>query len=259
MTLTVTAGVVYADCPAVQVNVTSSPSVTDRVQVWRTHQDGSRWRVLTEPNPVIVGSWVGNDYHAPFNQPVTYSAVAGGLTSAASGETWVPSDDTWIVHASDPGLSVLVEKIIGPAQPYAYQDRAVEFAVLNRKNPLLRTDSPRGGESGQITVKCSTPEQRRGVKALLADNGAVLLNTPYTDDEIGWKWVRVKESPVSNPGGFVDFPVRYVTLSYAEVDPPDADAFPVWTAGDLKAAYATAGLAKAAYTSARNMKLNVVG
>jgi hypothetical protein len=229
------------------------------VKVWRTHADGSVWRVLTEPNPVIVGSWVGFDPHAPFNQPVTYSAEAGGLTSAASTETWVPSESTWIVHASDSSLSVSVEKIIGPAQPYAYADRAVEFPVLNRKNPPLRTDSPRGGESGQITVKCSTPEQRRAVKALLADNGAVLLNTPYTDDEIGWKWVRVREMLISNPGGFLDFPFRYITLSYSEVEAPDADAFPVWTAGDLKVAYATAGLAKAAYASARNMKLNVVG
>lgn len=258
MTLTTVAVVAFGDYPAVRVNVTSSPSVTDRIQVWRTHEDGTTWRVLTEPNPVIVGSWVGFDYHAPFNQPVTYYAQAGGLTSAVSAPVWVLSDSVWIIHASDPTLSVMVEKIT-TLQPYTYGDRATEFVVLNRQNPVLRTDSPRGGETGELTVKCSTPEQRAGVKALLADNGAVLLNTPFTVDDIGWKWVRVKDMPISNPGGYIDFPSRYIALSYSEVDPPDADAFPVWSAGQLKAAYATAGAAKAAYSSAQHMKLNVVG
>ena len=220
MTLTVTAAGGFLDVPAVQVSVVSSPAVTAPLVLWRVHEDGSRYRVLVEANANVITTWTGFDFHAPFNQPVTYVAEAGGLVSAESAPQWVVSDGTWLIHASDPDLSVMVDKVIGPAAPYRYAGSAQTFRPLGSKLPVVRTSYPRGGESGQITVKCEDEASRAAVRACLADNGATLLNTPNTDDDIGWKWVVFGDVDFTNPGGFTGFPFRYVAVSYTHLTLP---------------------------------------
>jgi hypothetical protein len=234
MTLTVTTSVPFGDTPRIQINITSSPTVNGSVVLWRTHTDGTVHRVLLEANPTMLGTYVGLDFHAPFNQAVTYRAEAAGLVSAESGAQWLISDESWLVHRSDPDLSVVVEKLVGPAAPYKYPSRATRFQVLNRRLPVYRTDYPRGGESGQLLVKCESEASRAALKALLADDGVLLLNTPYTDDDLGWKWIKPLDLDISNPGGSFNFPFRYATIPYEEASQPDADST-LWTWADMTA------------------------
>lgn len=251
MTLTVTASVTAGDTPRVQVNVSSSPSLTAALSLFRTHADGTVHRVLLPNNSNLIGSFVGLDYHAPFNQAVTYHAEAGGLVSAESSQQWVVSDSTWLIHASDPGLSVLVEKLIGPAAPVKYPTRASRLQVLNARLPSHRHDYPLGGATGTVVVKCESPESRALLLANRADDGAVLLNTPWPDGDVpGWMWVQPGDLEFSNPGGFRDFPFRYATLSYEETTQPDSDVrvrsfdevealFPGATFASMESVYAT--------------------
>jgi hypothetical protein len=239
VTLTVTTSVPPADTPRVQINITSSPSVTDALKVFRTHADGTVHRVLLEAGAVVIGTYVGLDFHAPFNQAVTYHAEAAGLVSAESSDTWLVSDDTWLVHRSDPDLSVMVEKIIGPAAPVKYPSRATRFQVLNKKLPVHRHDYPLGGETGTVVVKCESPESRAALQANRADDGVVLWNSPFTDGEMPWMWIQPGDLDISNPGGFRLFPFRYATLPYEETEQPDADSS-LWTLDELKAHAVTA-------------------
>jgi hypothetical protein len=239
------------------VDVTSSPAVTGALKVWRNHPDGSRWRVLTEPNPVLVTSWTGPDYHAPFKQFVTYSVETDAGLSAPSGPVYIQSNVIWLVSASDPALSVQVAKLIGPAAAYTYADRSQRFQVLGRKLPVTRTDYPRGGASGQIIVKCETVADRKAVSALLADNGPVLINTPRPSDDIGWMWVQPGELTMSNPGGTQGFPFRYATIPFTEVSPPDADQAPVWTYEQVAAAFPDYATVATNYDDYRAMQLDI--
>jgi hypothetical protein len=215
-----------------------------------------------EDNATIVGSYVGIDYHALFNDAVTYHAETDALVSAESAEQWLISDDsTWLIHPTDPGLSVLVEKLVGPAAPYKYPSRASRFQVLNRRLPVHRTDYPRGGEAGQLVVKCESESTRAALKALLADDGVVLLNTPYTDDDLGWKWIKPLDLDVSNPGGTFKFPFRYATIPYEETTQPDADTAGVWDYADLTAQFPGAYSALATAYSGKtytDLKLRVI-
>lgn len=228
MTLTVTAAPGFLDVPAVLVSVSSSPALVAPLVLWRVHEDGTRHRVLVEANANVITTWSGFDFHAPFNQMVSYTAESGGLSGASSATRLVSDDAVWLIHASDPDLSVLVDKVIGPAQPYKYPSATQSFRPLGSKLTVQRHDYPRGGESGQITIKCVDEASRAAVKSCLADNGVTLINTPNTDDDIGWKWAQIDDTELSNPGGFTKFPFRYFVLPYREVRQPDVDAG-VWT------------------------------
>jgi hypothetical protein len=98
------------------------------------------------------------------------------------------------------------------------------------------------------------------VKACLADNGTTLINTPHTSDDIGWKWVQIDDTDLSNPGGFTGFPFRYFVLPYREARQPDVDAG-LWTLGELKAEaatdYPTLGNLKAEFATLGALKLRL--
>jgi hypothetical protein len=237
VTLTVTTDAPGGDVPQVRVTVASSPTVTGPVRLYRTHPDGQVFRVLLEDNATIVGSYVGVDYHAPFNRPVTYHAETDTQVSVGSAEQWLISDSSWLLHPTFPDLSVVVEKLVGPAAPYKYPSRASRFQVLNRRLPVHRNDYPRGGESGQVVVKCESEDSRAALKALLADDGVLLLNTPNTDDDLGWKWIKPLDLDISNPGGTFGFPFRYATIPFEETTQPDADAAGIWDYAGMTVQY----------------------
>lgn len=263
MTLTVTAATVLGDVPTVQVDVSSSPAVTDALTVYRVHDDGSRYKVLAEDQQRIIGeSWTGFDFHCPFNQAVTYVAQTATQVSAASAEVWVISDDTsWLIHPSDPDLSVMVD-MITEVSDFQYKDRSVSFQVLGRKLPIILTDSPRGGETGTITVLCETQDSRDALKALFADGWVILVNTPFTGDSIGWKWIQPGDLTIKNPSDRAHFGPRTATFSYTETSQPDVSSS-VWNLGDLKAqavtSYPTLGDLKTAYAglTLKDLKLRV--
>lgn len=260
MTLTVTAAPGFLNTSAIRVSVSSSPSLTAPLVLWRVHEDGSRWRVLVEANANVITTWTGYDFHAPFNQMVTYTAEAGGLSGSSAATMLVSDAGVWLIHASDPSLSVLVDNVIGPPQPYKYPSATQSFRPLGSKLPVQRHDFPRGGESGQITIKCDSEAARAAVKACLADNGVTLINTPNSDDDIGWKWVQIDDTELSNPGERISAPFRLFALPYKEVRQPDVDAG-LWTLGESKAEsvtlYPTLGAAKTKFATLGAAKLRI--
>lgn len=251
MTLTVSAVPVGSSPPRVQLDVSSSPAVTEDLSVVRVHSDGSEYPVLGVGS--LISTWTGVDIHAPFNAPVTYRAEAGAQ-SVTSGSVVVMSDESWLIHSADPDLSVLIDKIMSPMQDFRHASRATRYEPLNRRLPVHRIDMPRGGETGQVVIKCPTQQDRDQVRALLASDLPVLMNTPFAD--YPWKWVQVGDDTYSNPGQQEWFAYRTVTLPFEETTQPDVDTA-LWTLGDLKSAaptsYPTLGDLKAAY-SGRTLK-----
>jgi len=106
-------------------------------------------------------------------------------------------------------------------------------------------------------VKCESEASRVALKALLADDGVILLSTPFTDDDLGWKWIKPLDLDISNPGGTFGFPFRYATIPYEETNQPDADEVPEWTSDDVAALGLTTAQVAALYTTSNNMKLDI--
>lgn len=250
MTLTVTAVNRYTfdHPPALLLTATSSDSAaSDYVDVWRIHGDGTEHRVLTGANPRLSGGvWTGLDYHAPFNQSVTYRV--DGSESGSSAAAWVSSSQTWLIHASEPELSVKVDSVRAIADR-TRATRSVRFQPLAGGVTFL-TDGVRNGVTGSLTVKVSDEEP---LDALLDDDSVVLLNTPGTTGwDLAWLWLQPLDVAFQNPGGFAGFPFRWVQIGFEQSEQPDVDSVAVTcgtaatfaaTCGAYAALYATCGAA----------------
>ena len=233
MTITATATVEMGLPSRVLISASSSPAVTDLVTVTRTHEDGSEHRVILEDNAKIIGTFVGYDYHAPFNQTVTYTVSAAGQTGTTSPVTIV-SENTWLIHPSDPALSVIVHKIMGPVPTRKRPTRARQYDILGSKLRVQGSSYPRRGETGEITLKCLTLEDQEAFDALVANDWPILLNAHYSEGYLGWKWISVGEYSIDYQKGFISTPFL-ISFPYEEIRQPDSDVTPVWTLDDLKA------------------------
>lgn len=249
-------------------STTSSPLATPEgstVKLFRIHQDGSRYRVLTSANPRIVGgSFVDFDYHAPFNVPVKYVVQAGSNESAASGVVWVVSHQPMLISSGEPEKSIVpvyVDKLGDLALPWNGQ----MVQVAQSAYPVPRSFGYRGAGSSSLRIGV-LPESVPDVLALVANSSQLLLNFPPQDGwDVSWLWIQPLDITKSNPGdnnmsrGAASYPYRYFDIPYAIVDVPDVDVVPIWTDGDLVAAYPTDALAMAAFPHDYGRTFNVPG
>jgi hypothetical protein len=101
-------------------------------------------------------------------------------------------------------------------------------------------------------------DQRRTMRALLADGGQILLNTPFSDVEMGWKWIQPGEYTESNPTERRRNGVRTGTFTYEECRQPDADVR-IWTIDERRAEFPgfTVAAAGAVYSTLERHKLDI--
>lgn len=255
MTLTVSATLTGTAPPAVLVDVASAPSVTAEVKVWRVHPDGSRWRVLSTSR-VLIGSWSGIDYHPPFNVPFRYVAEAAGQVSPASPELFVPSDVLWLVHASTPALSRPVRVVVAMGARKKPARRA-RYAVLPASQdeeplPVVRSDSRRGPESGDLTILAFDAQECEAFEQLLART-PVLLNS-HRSDIVRWQWIDPGDLTIAAPDDFYGVAYRQLSFSWEACRAPSSDVAPLRTFGDIRA-MGSFGDVAAAYANFRDMKL----
>lgn len=271
MTLTITAAADSSSgSPRIRLDVASTVSgplpipTGAPVGVVRIHSDGARWPVLLEDGARLAGgSWAGFDYHPPFNTPVTYAAQAAGLESAASAETELPNDSsTWLVHRSNPELSVIPEMVtvLGDQD---YESDAETFDVFNSKFPVTVSSGFRKAASSSIELTVPRA-QVKDLLALFQDSGPVLLNTPGTDEwDLTWAWIQPGAIKVSNPApagyslGAANFPMRKISFPFRHIGAPDVDVTPLWTCADVVATYATCAAVVATYSTCVNLALDV--
>lgn len=257
MTLTVSATPAYDAQPNVVLSVSSSPGATGELSIVRVHEDGAEYPVLTDRQPVLNGGWGGIDYHAPTNQLVTYRASAAGMS--AETQTYLPSDQFWLAHPSDPEKSVPVLKVLAPQEPIVLQGRSEKTYVLGNPRPIIRPSSARG-EAGKATVQVCRADVS-AVKALMKDSGPILMNGPWGADDFGWAWIFPDDPNIINPAGFLSFPTRNIAFSYEVCEAPDVDVSPVWTYADARAEFAgttyAALRASGMFDSYTHLRLNI--
>lgn len=243
MTIAVTAAVEYKinEPPRVKLTATSTtsgpnpvPSNTQLVIV-RIHPDGSEHRVITDADPrVIGGGWAGFDYHAKYNDAITYRVTAGAAVATVS--TRVRCDFTWLIHPSEPARSVRVTsvKTIGDRTQVS---RAGRFEPIEGM-ASFQSDGSRGGRVGTLIVE--VPDES-AMRDLLADNTVILLNTPGRGWVLDWLWVQPGDVTYSTPGG-VGWPYVDVTLPYEESEDPGDDLTQTWTIASSAAYFLANGI-----------------
>lgn len=241
--------------PRVRVDVASSPAVTDIVTVYRVHQDGARYRVITDQPPVMVTAWSGYDYHAPFNEMFSYVADTGSQTSTASAPVFLPSDASWLISASDPALSLSVPAVLSIGS-LSWDDPAQKFQPLDAPRPVHYTSRPRSGPAYSLSVECTSDEEAQMI-ALIKPGGPILLNLRRPEPTGGWMWVQLSNPTLQPPAGNWRTSVRMWHFSAEETTQPNVDLTAEWDFDGLAAAFPDFDSAAAAYADFRSMALDV--
>jgi hypothetical protein len=253
MTLTTVAGQDGAsDSPRIKVTLASTLGGSEWVTITRTHEDGESFRVITDRNARLSGgAWVGYDYHAPFGQMVSYTATTANETSAATPAVLL-SDVTWLIHATDPTLSVPVEYL--PEDALGDDNlggSAGLFTIRGSDRPATVWDDTMVITS---TVRAGfLPEQMPALYKLLRSGGPVLLNIPAGLD-VDWRWIAPSAKIGRNlgktaAGGAAGYPYRMLDIGYTWVRQPEIDLTPEWSYNTLEAAFPTLNALEAAYAT----------
>ena len=233
MTLTIAAAVTYPIGAAPKVTLTATSTtgtpnpvpVNTLISVSRLHSDGSRHQVLTEDAPRLVGGgWGWVDVHAPFNQTISYEIAAAGWT-ASSGGVAVASAKSWLIHSSQGSLAVMVD-VVSEIGDRATKTRAARFVPYGAL-PVFLSEGIRDGVTGNIVVRVT---DEGPLRALLADDSVVLVNTPGTPGwDLNWMWISPGNIAYSNKAGLVSYKYRHVTIDYEQAADPTSELFPAWT------------------------------
>lgn len=225
MSITISATSVAASPPRVQLTVSSSPAVTDDLSIVRIHSDGSEHPVLGVGS--IISTWSGYDFHPPYNSSLTYRAVSGALTATSSAVV-VSSSQSWIVHALDPSLSVIIRGV-GPIASRTRSSRATSYLPTGNRNPVSRVDSPRGGPNGEIKLLAVSDAETKAIEDLLDSDLPLLINSVSA---FGWMWVQPGDSTTEYASGYVRVE-SLVTIPFISITEPDVNTA-LWDLADLK-------------------------
>lgn len=256
MTLSISVVDESESAPQVRIQVSSSPAVTETLTVYRIHEDGTRYVVLSDQPPILVGgSWVGRDYHPPGNQLVTYVAETDTQTSPASTPLFVVLEATWLISSSDPSKSMPVTAVLD-LESLSWDDPAERSQALGSDTPVYRWDRERSGPSSSITIHCDTPEEAARVLSLLKPGGPILLNMSRTEP-IGWMWIQPGKPIMGTPGGKWKTAYRSWSFGFERCQQPDVDILSPWNFDAVTAAYADFNAVTAAYADFDSLTLDV--
>lgn len=255
MTLTLTATPKqYEDVPRILLNLTSSPLLNGALTMTRIHSDGSRYPVLTESRPTLVGSWLGYDFHMPFNEDVRYEAEVGSLSDMSPTVSFASAGVTWLIDPTDPELSVPVDRVVSVGDA-TFSSPATRYQVHGQRLPTFRRDRKRGGEQGELQIYCGSVLSWKKAWDLLEYGGPILLNIPHSNFLLKWKWIQPGDLSLANPSPKESFDARIIRLPYEQCVQPGATVLD-FTYAELAADFPTYADVVAHYATYGDMKVD---
>jgi len=241
-TVTVTMEPQYTPPRAV---VSLSWGAATQVRVFRRDPDRSRPVRGCEPLQLTGATATVHDYEVPFGVGVCYEAVDDDGQTAVSATVnmfptaFYPNDQgwstsrgaVWLRHLTNPRLSMPID-LANAESPVFKQSRTV-LDVLNRPEPVVLTDGNRKTFTTTLDVRTWSLEEADRLRALLADNTALLLSVPprerwgltshyiavgdVTEDRLWQEWAEYEGRVFHLPVEIVERPVGgkiYADCSY---------------------------------------------
>lgn len=178
-----------------RVLLTVNAATGTQVTIRRVDQQGNAVTVrAANPAPLVSGGWIGYDYEAPFNQPVTYTATTD-VQTASSLSTMVTLTVTqpWLIHPGIPDLSVPLEVANQPTKTRP-SGRGL-YTVLGRPDAVARSDGQRKSRSFDLQVRTYSAADEDALDDLIDDDSVLLLQ--ITDPRIYrdmYAWVSIGDA-----------------------------------------------------------------
>jgi hypothetical protein len=205
----------------------------------RIDQAGNRTPVrLANPATLNSGDWVGFDYEAPYDQPVSYESTSAQAT-LDSGQVTLQVDAPWLVHPGIPARSVpLVIASIGARTRPTLQGI---HQPVGRDTAIVITDGIRRQPTFDLVVRTVDEAARGDLLAILSDTTPLLLQVTYpATTRTDYMWVAVgdlTETPMVDED-YGNLAIAW-TLPCTVTTPPTGLQQSQWTWADLIAAYDT--------------------
>lgn len=247
--------------PRIRLDIvgTAPTSPSARYTLLRNDADGRQRTVVGVLNAALTtGTATTYDYHAPFNSPVSYTVTADTVTTSAAPVT-LASVDSWLVHRTNPALSVKIDAIVEIGERATTSTAALHW-VYGAEFPVAKNEGVRHARAGQLTLRANSQANHDAIIAALADSGPILINfaspadldEPAWWDEV-WTWIQPDTVTSSNPtAGWAFYPYRHIAIPYQVVDTPIAATVPLWSWADIAATYQTWAAFTAAYATWAN-------
>lgn len=217
--------------PRVRLNVGTTGTSTALFTVVRTDPDGRDRRVILSASQRFTSSAaIVYDYHAPFNQPVSYTVTSESV-SATSSAVALSVSDPWLIHRTNSTLSVKVDAIASIGDLASESTAATSFA-FGAVYPVTRNEAVRRALSGTLDLRCDSHDNLDAVMALMADSGVVLCNFPQKSGEwsdLTWAWVQPGTITRSNKADWSWHGYRHLSFPFQVTDTPAGNLAPDWT------------------------------
>lgn len=227
------------DTTTPRIALTIGGMVGTSVTIVRTDPAGNTAPVRSA-NPAMLsgGAWVGWDYEAPFQVPVTYTATSDSGDKVTTPPQTLAVATPWLIHPGIPDLSrpVTIADLgdeTGPSSSGAHY-------VLGRPNPIVIGGGARRGATFNLVLRTYTQYEAESLTALLADDSVLLLQVAYPFTALtDYRWVAVGDAVKHRVSRDYDDPGALWTLPCTVTDPPIGLLRPQWTWADVIANYPT--------------------
>jgi hypothetical protein len=214
-----------ASAPGGYVGLELTGGTDGQYTITRTDANGNVDPVRNGDPAVYSGGWVGQDFEAPLDELLTYTAtmVESPFTVTTATAVTLAADDglPWLTHPGKPSLSmrILPADFILGARP----GRSMVFAVLGRRRGVGQSIA-RGGYEGELILRITGQAELDDLDALLDDGAPLLLRGPASWIGYGNRYLQIGEvrlerlTRVGTDGRFL------ATLAFIEVDRPAGTA-----------------------------------
>lgn len=214
----------------VNIDFTASVGSATTATVTANLSDGTSY-VLRGASPVTLSGEIGvvDDYEAPLDIPVIYTAVANTGDTASTGSLTMGSSDafgvptSWLKDPAAPARNVPVQLSTGIGSSGAglelsYPARMGVFDIIGKSNAVA-VAGVRGAARFRVTFATLNPGSINDLRAIILSGNVLLLQTP-AGYRLGNTYIAVNDVTEQYPTKILRLSARYWVLDAVEVDRP---------------------------------------
>jgi len=208
--------------PGVTITCTFVPLTANTITIYRQSSAG-KIPLRGATNALIAGTFVVNDFEAPLNENLIYTAVTFDNAGVPSSESIaqiinLSSVYTWLADPITPSSAAPVR-----IKDFPMRSNPIDFTLLN----VVGSDAPimvagaRQMGAGKLSILTSTLNELNTLRALLATSPVLLLRAPSATWDIGSAYIAVGNVDEKRVGLISD-PMRVVDMDVTFVNPPSS-------------------------------------
>lgn len=176
---------------------------------------------------------------------------SGSTPFSASASTTLDVDAAWLIHPSQPSLSIPIDFGIGGDRSLRFIEASsgdsrmsnAQSAIhrpIGRRRAVVITSGPRQADEWTLVIGAPTVAAKNAVRAIVDDQTPLLLRFPAgKSQDLPDDWYSVGDVDISRIAPHAIIPLTLITLPLIPVDEPIVRQGALWTWGDVVIKYPT--------------------